>query len=183
MKHIYQDIDGWFTFPTFYSKLVEQARSGFHFVEVGAWKGKSTAYMGVEIANSNKKIRFDCIDTWQGNPDWDEPLLKTPNALYEHFLDNIKLIKEFVNPIRSTSVDASMLYQDKTIDCVFIDGDHEYQSVCEDINCWLPKIRAGGLLSGHDFAYEPVKKALADTLKSGFVDYGNQENVWIFKVA
>lgn len=184
MKHIYQNIQGWFTFPTFYSSLVNQAKDGYHFVEIGAWKGKSSAYMAVEIANSNKQIKFDCIDTWEGDSSitssFDEPLLNIPDALYNHFLENINPVKEFVNPIRSTSADASKLYKDGSLNCVFIDGAHDYQSVCSDINIWLPKIKAGGILSGHDYVHPPVQEALKDVLTDGYFHFG--EDVWVFKI-
>ena len=47
--------------------MVEKFSSGSKFVEVGSWKGKSAAYMAVEIINSKKKITLDCIDTWEGS--------------------------------------------------------------------------------------------------------------------
>lgn len=37
------------------------------------------------------------------------------------------------------------------LDLVFIDGNHSYEYVREDIALWLPKVRAGGILSGHDY--------------------------------
>lgn len=185
MEHIYQNIQGWFTFPKFYSSIVEQSKDNYHIVEIGAWKGKSTAYMAVEIANSNKKIKFDCVDTWEGDDDikncHDEPLLKEPNLLYEHFLKNIEPVKQYINPIRKTSFEASKLFLNETLNCVFIDGSHDYDSVKSDILAWLPKIKNGGVLSGHDFSHQPIKKALKDTLGSGFFEFKN-EDVWVFKV-
>ena len=43
-----------------------------HFVEVGSYKGRSTSFMAVEIANSGKQIKFDCVDTWEGSPEHQE---------------------------------------------------------------------------------------------------------------
>ena len=39
------------------------------------------------------------------------------------------------------------------MDIVFLDADHKYKSVKEDIEAWYPKVRKGGILSGHDFRY------------------------------
>lgn len=184
MEHIYQNIQGWFTFPTFYSGLVQQAKDGYHFVEVGAWKGKSAAYLAVEIANSGKKIQFDCVDTWEGDTSitssFHEPLLEQPNALYEHFLKNIEPVKEFINPIRETSVKASKQYKDASLNCVFIDGAHDYKNVYQDISAWLPKIKPGGILSGHDYFHPPIQQALEEILGETFSHIG--EDVWIHKV-
>lgn len=68
IQHFWQNIHGWDDgIPPVYQEMVKQAEDGSHFVEVGSWKGKSSAYMAVEIANSGKRIRFDCVDTWGGS--------------------------------------------------------------------------------------------------------------------
>jgi hypothetical protein len=185
MEHFYQNIQGWFTFPKFYSEIVKQAKDGFHFVEVGSWKGKSTAYLAVEIINSNKQIKFDCVDTWEGDNDinssYNEPLLNIPDGLYNHFLENINPVKEFLNPIRLSSLAASALYSDKTLNCVFIDGAHDYKNVSDDIKHWISKIKPGGIISGHDYAHQPVKDALRDTIGEDKVKYFG-EDVWFYKL-
>lgn len=57
--------------------------------------------------------------------------------------------------ILSRSVDAVELFQDNSLDFVFIDANHTYEAVKEDITTWYPKVRSGGVLSGHD--YYPFK--------------------------
>jgi predicted O-methyltransferase YrrM len=188
MKHFYNTIQGWCTFTDFYKQVVDQAKSDFHIVEVGVWKGMSAAYMAVEIINSGKKIRFDCIDTWEGSEEhidpkspFYEPLLLQKDGLYNHFLSNIEPVKDVINVIRKSSLDASLDYEDKSINCVFIDAAHDYDNALKDINAWLPKIKSGGILTGHDIAYEPVKTAVYDALGSGILTIQSQD-VWIFKV-
>ena len=75
MNHIYQEPqfgENWFTYPNLYKKIVNEFPSGSKFVEVGSWKGKSAAFMAVEIANSNKQIDFYCVDTWEGSVEHQE---------------------------------------------------------------------------------------------------------------
>lgn len=186
MKHYYQNIQGWVTYPNFYTNIIKQSKSGFHIVEVGAWKGMSAVYMGVEIINSGLDIKFDCIDTWNGSEEhlnkssqFYEPLLETKDGLYNHFLQNIKPVEHVVNPIRMTSLDASKLYSDESLDCVFIDASHDYENVVNDINAWLPKVKKGRILSGHDFIYPPVYDAIVDTLGKEIIN--TPEDIWIFK--
>jgi hypothetical protein len=69
MEHFYNKIHGWFDFQNLYTKMVNDHADNSHFVEVGAFYGKSAAYMAVEIANSGKKIQFDVVDTWRGSPE------------------------------------------------------------------------------------------------------------------
>jgi hypothetical protein len=57
MEHFYNSIEGWFQFHNIYNRAVDEATNDSHFVEVGAWKGKSSAYLAVIIANSGKQIK------------------------------------------------------------------------------------------------------------------------------
>ena len=52
------------TFVELYALMVRNAPMQARFVEVGSWAGRSAAFMGVEILNSGKQIKFDCIDPW-----------------------------------------------------------------------------------------------------------------------
>lgn len=49
------------------------------------------------------------------------------------------------------SVDAARRIEDGSLDLVFIDADHSYQGCKTDIAAWLPKIKRGGWLGGHDY--------------------------------
>ena len=176
MEHYWQNIHGWDDgIPPVYQNMVQQAEDGSHFVEVGAWKGRSSAFMAVEIINSGKNIRFDCVDTWQGDPNEqghmeDEHVRE--GKLYEHFLDNMKPVEGHYNPVRLSSLDAAAQYQDGTLDFVFIDAAHDYVNVTADIAAWLPKVREGGILGGHDYNHPPVKNAVHDSLKDVTESYG-----------
>lgn len=160
MDHFYQNLgENWFTYPDFYSQMVSYFVDGSHFVEVGSWKGRSSSYMAVEIINSKKKIRFDCVDTWDGSDEHIDPnsyafnpkILEDPNWLYEEFLKNVSPVQEIINPVRKKSNLASFDYDDRSLDFVFIDAGHSYENVKEDITSWFPKIKIGGFIAGHDY--------------------------------
>ena len=57
---------------------------------------------------------------------------------------NVRVIKEF-------SKGASQLFPDEYFDLVYIDANHTYQGVSADLEIWLPKVKRGGLLAGHDY--------------------------------
>jgi predicted O-methyltransferase YrrM len=182
INHIYdqpQFGEDWFSYSRLYSEMVNRFPSGSHFVEIGSWKGKSSAYMAVEIANSGKSIQFDCIDPW---PDWKpegEYFETMCQNLHETFLNNVNPVKEYLNPIKLTSMEAVKQYEDNSLDFVFIDGNHEYEYVFEDINFWIKKIKKGGVLSGHDYHYPPVIKAVSD---NGLTDVVAREGCWYYEV-
>lgn len=176
MEHFWTNIEGWDDgIPPVYQSMVSQAEDGMHFVEVGAWKGRSSAFMAVEIINSGKKIQFDCVDTWQGDPNeqghMEDEYVRNGN-LYEHFLENMKPVEGYYNPIKSTSIDAAGLYEDSSLDFVFIDAAHDYNNVKADIAAWLPKIKEGGILAGHDWGHPPVAQAVKDSLDDFVIEYG-----------
>jgi hypothetical protein len=70
--------------------------------------------------------------------------------------------------IRKMSSEAVKNVPDE-LDLVFIDGNHSYEYVKEDIKLWLPKVRAGGILSGHDYDHKlfpGVVKAVDELLQN-----------------
>ncbi len=63
--------------------------------------------------------------------------------------------------VRRDSLLASNMFPDGYFDFVYIDGDHRYENVLLDIEFWLPKVKKGGILGGHDYGNEVgVKKAV-----------------------
>lgn len=65
--------------------------------------------------------------------------------------------------VRTDSITASYMMQEESFDLIFIDADHSYKAVKDDIRHWLPKMRKGGLLCGHDYSN---RKANAGVIKA-----------------
>jgi len=153
IAHYHQTIPGWFNFAALYREQVERIDSG-HFVEVGSWFGRSTVFMAVEIANSGKTILFDAVDTWDGGTD--QLLLRQiaergEDEIYREFFANITPVRDYVTPIRLPSVQAAKRYEDHSLDFVYLDASHDYESVRADIEAWTPKVKPGGVIAGHDY--------------------------------
>lgn len=165
MNHIYtqpQFGEDWFTYPNLYRRFVEILPDESTIVEVGSWKGKSTAYLAVEIINSGKKIQLHSVDTWDGSGEHTtDPYVRT-NTLYQLFMANMSPVMSVVKPIHKRSVDAANDYADNSLDIVFIDACHDYSCVKEDIQAWFPKVKQGGIISGHDYgpAWQGVIRAV-----------------------
>ena len=137
--HFWESLPGFFTFPDFYSWLAEQVGDGAHLVEVGVYGGQSVAYLGVELLRRGKaRCRIDGVDLFHGG-------VETVRA-------GLSPLGELVNELHvSDSAAAASRYEDGSLDAVFIDADHSYESVARDIDAWRPKVRLGGILAGHDF--------------------------------
>lgn len=186
MEHFYNTIFHYFDYEQLYTDIVKESNDGAHFVEIGSFLGGSAAFMAVEIANSGKNIRFDCIDTFESNEG--EPVLldiasKNGGNYFEVFKKNIEPVKDYITIVKGSSFDIHSQYEDESLDFVMIDGDHRYESVVKDIYNWFPKVKIGGILSGHDFGtIESVRIAVADTImhKQGFYLDPNSVS-WIYR--
>jgi predicted O-methyltransferase YrrM len=88
--------------------------------------------------------------------------------------------------MKMTSLEAAALIPDGSLDLVFIDAAHDYPSVRADIDAWRPKVRAGGVLSGHDYDntekygnyFKGVDRAVLETFGENF----NTERAYVWWV-
>lgn len=157
MDHFYESIPGWFDFADVYAAFVSTSPSPAKFVEVGAWYGKSTAFMAVEIINSKKEIQFHVVDHWRGSLEHQEGEFAEDAGITEQgdifpkFCEYLAPVLSRINPIQRPSVEASALFEDQSLDLVFLDAGHEYASIRADIEAWYPKVRSRGIIAGHDF--------------------------------
>jgi predicted O-methyltransferase YrrM len=152
----HKDITGWFDVASehVYRTAVDRFGDNSHFVEIGAYMGQSSCFMAQEIKRQNKKITFDVIDHFIGSEEH-QTMLKGKN-LYHIFLDNMKRagVLHDMNVFVLDSITASNLYEDASLDFVFIDASHDYESVKKDILAWLPKVKKGAILSGDDYLHK-----------------------------
>ena len=187
MKHYYQTIgEDWFSYPQLYSAVVKYFSDNSIFAEIGSWRGRSSAYMGVEIINQGKEHMMVCIDTWQGSEEHQGHELLANDGLYKEFLKNIDPVNEkrpgTLEAWRTTSQEAAeLIYNNGSLDFVFIDAAHDYENVIADIRAWYPKVKEGGVIAGHDYPDWPgVKKAVDEYF--GKSDIVSKYKCWIHQV-
>ena len=162
MNHFYEDVYGFAQKDLFalYKKVVEIYSSGSHFVEVGSFLGKSAVFMAVEIINSGKRIKFDCVDHWKGSKEhFDNKKIDAEN-LYEGFLKNIEPVKSIITPVRIDSIDASKLYHPNSLDFIFIDASHDALLVKKDLAYWYLRLKEDGMIAGDDIDDKEVANAV-----------------------
>lgn len=81
--------------------------------------------------------------------------------------------------MRMPSSVAAGMVEDGVLDFVFIDGDHSYRAVSADISAWLPKLKKGGILCGHDYANSEYM--FGNEVKHA-VDRAADENGWYVEI-
>jgi len=159
-KH--NEIQGWFNYPNAYDFLVSKVPDNGIFVECGAWLGSSSSYL-CDIAKD--RINVFIVDSWRGSENelTTNHKLATQTDIYKIFLDNMGERK--FTPIRKHSLEAVEDFEDESCDVVYIDMDHRYEAVKNDIKHWISKVKTGGYIAGHDYApyaKESVVKAVDD---------------------
>lgn len=137
-----------------YDLIIENFKKDYVIVEVGCFAGISTEL----FANMCKKVY--AIDPWNSIG-----YSEVPKDLLIEGENNFDIINEKyenIIKIKDFSVAASLQFEDESIDAVYIDGEHKYDAVKEDIITWLPKVKKNGCISGHDFMDKGVQKALKE---------------------
>lgn len=146
----YQDIPGWFSSEPVYDFLLKSIPRGGVFVECGAWLGKSSNY----LCNQRSDIRVVIVDHWLGSQGeiTTNHKLAQETDIFQMFKQNMEGLR--YEAIRKSSREASLDFEDGSLDVVFIDMGHTYEDVKEDIGLWLPKVKSGGILAGDDYTLD-----------------------------
>ncbi len=162
MKHFFRGIQGWCSFVPMYADEVGKADDDAIFVEIGAWKGKSTAYMAVEIINSGKDIEFHTVDTFKGSDEkvHDNDPVCAEGRLEEVFRKNIRDVSRYVNVHVGDSSTFASQFKDDSIDFIFVDGAHTFEGVTKDLEAWWPKLKPGCRMGGDDIRWRSVREAV-----------------------
>lgn len=157
-----QDAPGWCDFAAVYERAVKQTPNGGRLVEVGSFQGQSAILMARLIKRSGKRLHFTCVDHFQGSQEHHEDLELDCTDLRGQFEANLERhgVAKDIQILPLASVEAAQTFADDSLDFVFLDASHDEDAVREDIAAWLPKIKTGGVLAGHDFEFFGVARAV-----------------------
>ncbi len=125
--------------------------------EVGVEKG----YYSEILCKSNPKLHLYSIDPWSASA-YEPGVDGIPNE-QEVFERNYEEAKKRLAPynctiIRKPSLEAAKDFSENSLDFVYIDANHDFVNVTNDIDTWKRKVRPGGILAGHDYAYFSFRK-------------------------
>ena len=116
-------------------------------VEIGVFKGQFSKHI---LENWDGKLYL--IDPWRGIEDYiDASNHHNHPSAFADTMNSISGYEDRAIMIRCLSTQAVDLFDDESLDFVYIDGDHSYDNVKEDMELWFPKLKKGGLFSGHDY--------------------------------
>ena len=133
--------------------------------EIGVEQGKFSELLLKKIPN----LKLYSIDFWQYYRLWRGMKRKWRQDIY---YENVKkkLASYNCEVIKATSMNAVKNFEDESLDFVYIDANHNYECVKEDIREWSKKVRKGGIVSGDDYYIFPsgndgVVKAVDEWIK------------------
>jgi cephalosporin hydroxylase len=185
-------IPGWCDFQDIYREAVDTAPKGATLVELGVAFGRSLAFLA-EYAIEQKRddLRIVGVDPWRDDwtspHGWDEenrptwggeyadwarqcggPFSAFVASMREHAPDAL----ERVDVMRCTSAEAwccLAMRKGALLHLVYIDADHRYRAVRDDIQAWQQIVGPGGFLAGHDYTadFPGVQRAVAERFPDG----------------
>ena len=127
--------------------------------------GKEFPYgKGAEIGTFKGEFSKEILQNWGGTlymidvwrPLSSEEYLDASNhdahkTAYSDTMNSINGFEDRGVMIRAASKIASRIFSDESLNFVYIDANHAYDYVVEDIEVWFPKVKKGGYLCGHDY--------------------------------
>ena len=150
--------------------------------EVGVWKGNLSHY----LLSAFENLTLYMVDSYLPS--------KTIRGTYKHqhiMFDAMEHALSVTLPyetrrilITGMSMQVVHLVPDRSLDFVYIDAGHNYKDTRNDINAWYPKVRSGGLVSGHDYnrKHEGVKKAVNEFIeKHRYALSTSKLSIWSFQ--
>ena len=131
------------------------------FIEVGSYLGATSIVLAAAMQGA-RGGKVYCIDTWE-NDSMSEGKWNT----WEAFCQNTRDWEKYIVPIVGKSALVNLPFEGQA-DLVFIDADHSYKGVTDDIHRFGNLVREDGYLVLHDHAYYPtVTLALGELLRAG----------------
>lgn len=133
-------------FPEFFKKLGHKIGA-----EIGVNKGEFTE----KLCQAGLKIY--AIDPWIGffGQGKEQMIQSVQDGYCEETKKRLSVYPNCII-IRKTSMETVENFKDGSLDFVFIDGDHNFRHIAEDIYEWSKKVRRGGIVSGHDYWLTPT---------------------------
>jgi tetratricopeptide (TPR) repeat protein len=148
-------------------------------VEVGVQRGNFSEHL---LRNWKGELLYS-VDPWREFPsdDYEDIANVNQDQHDELYATTIRKLMRFGPRSviwRLTSKQASALLPDESLDFCYLDADHKYEAIAEDIKFWFPKVKQGGILAGHDYIPDGnysvglfgVQRAVHELVKSKDLD-------------
>ena len=146
----------------------------FTMVEIGSYQGESTEIFAQQFGQS----KILAVDPFLNDyDDGDGYSYLFPMSEIEKRFDERTKPYANITKVKKMSLDFAREVKDQSLDFVYIDACHEYDAVKQDIQAWLPKVKPGGMIAGHDYlTWAEVRRAVEEMI--GMPDHVFQDSSW-----
>lgn len=149
--------------------------------KVGVEVGTDEGGYAKDICTRFPEVILYTIDPWlpynEGNEVKDAEKIE---QIYQKAVQNLQPFTK-CQIIRKTSMEAIKIFYPNTIDFVFIDGNHEYPFVYQDIVEWTKIVKPGGIVAGHDYKEDPNRKYGVIEAVNKYVEENNIDPLYILR--
>jgi len=147
-----------------------------NMVEIGSYQGESTTL----FAHYFKPKNLYAIDPFVNGYD-DQDGSSTGDFTNVIYNFNLR-IKQFpcIKHLRQFSDKAAVQFEDNSLDFVYVDGDHTFDAVLKDVKAYVPKVRVGGYIGGHDLGKKEITDVLI--LCFGDADVFFEDSSWLVQI-
>lgn len=116
----------------------------------GAEIGVERGHFAAHLCQVNPGLTLYAVDPWTAYPTYREHVSqKQMDGFYAEAVQ--RLAPHDAHLVRAFSVEAACQFAPGSLDFVYIDGNHEFLHVTQDIALWSARVRSGGIVAGHDF--------------------------------
>lgn len=138
---------------------------------IGAEIGTEQGLYAKVLLDANPGLKLYGIDSWTVYDGYRDRMRKSK---MEGFYEQTKeLLKGYdCELIKDWSMEAVKKFANESLDFVYIDGNHEFRYVAEDIAEWSKKVRPGGIISGHDYVRGRSNCQVKDVVCSWMYAFG-----------
>ena len=173
-------------FAGLYADVVDHLPNGAVVVELGCFLGVSSIILARLLRYRKITAVLYCVDNFKcetcgmSEEARAENLRRGGGSFRSLFERNTAEagVRDAIQIIEGDTAKAAGIFFNNTVDFVFVDADHSEQGCRRDIEAWLPRLKSGGVMAGHDFNLVSVRMAVAATLP-GAIPRGR--NCWIWR--
>lgn len=120
-------------------------------VKVGAEIGVEQGLFSAGLLRRIPDLKLYCVDCWDCYEGYREGYDRKAERYYERAIEKLTPFGDRAVIVKKYSMDAVKDFEDESLDFIYIDANHDFQSATNDIAEWSKKVKIGGIVSGHDF--------------------------------
>lgn len=134
---------------------INSINSNIKIADIGCYTGLASILFSFIVSKCGKESKVYSIDWFKGSDNSNLQDISKDFGPIQNIFIGLKNQHQFpftsnIELIEDTSENAVKRFDNEYFDVVFVDADHRYKYFKRDVEIWLPKLKKGGLLCGHD---------------------------------